>query len=200
MKPKVIGLYSPAPASGKTAAAERLSNMHGYTHVKFAGALKYMLFALYQYTTGADNSVVMEYLEGKHKNTPIEWAGGKSMRQLMQTLGTEWGRTYVDPDVWMNITQQRIMAIVAAGGNVVVDDMRFENEFRMISELPVPTALVRVTRPHVERTYAGLHASEGKLEGMPFTHHIINDTSLAKLNHLVTELVRDHTRTPEKPK
>ena len=199
MKPQVIGLYSPAPASGKTTAAARLQDMHGYTSVKFAGALKYMLFALYQYTTGVDGATVMEYIEGKHKTDPIEWAGGKSMRQLMQTLGTEWGRAQVDPEIWVEITKQRIMSIVASGGGAVVDDMRFENEFQMISELPVPTSLIRIERPSVEKEYAKTHGSEGLLEGLPFTHTIVNNVSLAKFNHLISDTLKVHISTPEKP-
>ena len=198
MKPQVIGLYSPAPACGKTAASQRLCDMHGYVPVKFAGALKYMLFMLYQYTTGADNSTTFEYLEGKHKNTPIEWAGGKSMRHMMQTLGTEWGRSQVDPELWVEITKKRIINLVAAGGSVVVDDMRFENEFQMISELPLVTSLVRIERPDVEKAYKGGHGSEGLLEGMPFGQTIVNEGSLKKFNHQITDLLL-HMCTPEKP-
>lgn len=54
---------------------------------------------------------------------------GKSPRQLLQTLGTEWGRATVSPDVWIRIAERRIASLAASGVAVVaVADVRFDNE------------------------------------------------------------------------
>lgn len=54
---------------------------------------------------------------------------GKTPRQLLQTLGTEWGRTLVREDVWLVMLERRLTQLAAAGvDTVVVADVRFENE------------------------------------------------------------------------
>ena len=63
-----------------------------------------------------------------NKEAPLVWLG-KSPRELMQTLGTEWGRGMVAQDLWLRIAEQRI---AAARGTVVFSDVRFDNEAEWI--------------------------------------------------------------------
>lgn len=66
------------------------------------------------------------------KERPIAWLG-KSPRQMLQTLGTEWGRGHVASDVWIRVCQRRIEAAAkAAIGPVVIADVRFANEAEWI--------------------------------------------------------------------
>lgn len=66
------------------------------------------------------------------KERPIAWLG-KSPRQMLQTLGTEWGRGQVAADVWIRICQRRIEAAAKeAIGPVVIADVRFANEAEWI--------------------------------------------------------------------
>lgn len=66
------------------------------------------------------------------KESPIDWLG-KSPRQLLQTLGTDWGRTLVASDVWLRIAQRRLDDLALDGCPVVViADVRFDNEAEMI--------------------------------------------------------------------
>lgn len=54
---------------------------------------------------------------------------GKSPRQLLQTLGTEWGRQTIRDDIWLVMLERRIERLAAEGVPVVaVADVRFENE------------------------------------------------------------------------
>lgn len=54
---------------------------------------------------------------------------GKTPRQLLQTLGTEWGRDLIRNDVWVAMLERRLAQFQAAGVEaVVVADVRFENE------------------------------------------------------------------------
>ena len=60
-------------------------------------------------------------------------AVGKSPRDLLRTLGTEWGREHVRADLWVWRARQRIQAAHRAGATVVaICDVRFENEVEFI--------------------------------------------------------------------
>lgn len=64
------------------------------------------------------------------KETPVEWIG-KSRRELMQTLGTEWGRNLVHPDIWVRALEQRLR-FAWDDDWVVIPDCRFRNEVEWI--------------------------------------------------------------------
>lgn len=64
----------------------------------------------------------------RSKESPLKWLG-KSPRELMQTLGTEWGRGMVAQDIWLRIAEQRIETY---GGTIVFSDVRFDNEAEWI--------------------------------------------------------------------
>ena len=57
----------------------------------------------------------------------------KSCRQMMQLLGTEWGRDLIHPDIWVIAARAQIERYGDA--DIVFDDVRFENEASMIREL-----------------------------------------------------------------
>jgi hypothetical protein len=66
------------------------------------------------------------------KEQPLEWLG-KSPRQMLQTLGTDWGRTLVASDIWLQIAERRCRAWAEAGAaTVVICDVRFPNEAEWI--------------------------------------------------------------------
>ena len=79
----------------------------------------------------------------------------RSVRHIMQMLGTEFGRNCIDPDLWVNLMQHRLLGNIAP--YIVFDDIRFENEAAMIRNLG---GLII----HVERAELGAktndHASE----------------------------------------
>jgi len=64
----------------------------------------------------------------RNKETPLKWLG-KSPRELMQTLGTEWGRGMVAQDIWLRLAKRRIETY---GGTIVFSDVRFDNEAEWI--------------------------------------------------------------------
>lgn len=66
------------------------------------------------------------------KERPIDWLG-KSPRQLLQTLGTEWGRKLVADDLWLRLAERRLNDLEADGFvAAVIADVRFDNEAEMI--------------------------------------------------------------------
>lgn len=111
--------------SGKTTAANILVHDFKFARRPFAYALKAMISAGF----GIPGAVLDGPREGKEQ--PLEIFGGKSIRYVMQTLGTEWGRELIDTDLWVRAWERG-----AAGlPRVVCDDARFPNEELAIRKL-----------------------------------------------------------------
>ena len=105
--------------AGKSYAASYLCSAHGFERVRFAGPLKAMMMAF---------GLTERQVDGDEKEMPCALLGGRTPRYAMQTLGTEWGRELIDPELWRRAWAHRVDAILAEGGRVVVDDCRFMNE------------------------------------------------------------------------
>lgn len=54
---------------------------------------------------------------------------GKTTRELMQTLGTDWGRGH-DKDFWLNVMKNKL----TYKDNVIISDVRFHNEAQFIRD------------------------------------------------------------------
>ena len=100
-----------------------------------------------------------------------------SVRHMLQTLGTEYGRHCIHPDLWVKAAQPKILSFLERGIDVVVDDVRFLNEAALIRKLGGEVWCVE--RPSAVRTTS--HASEGSLDGFHFDRRIVNDSSLFEL-------------------
>lgn len=153
---EIIGIVGQAGV-GKTTVADLLANA-GYKRVKMAAPLKAMLRAL---------GLTDRELEGDLKHEPCRLLGGKTPRHAMQTLGTEWGRELIDPDLWLTAWSEeavRVLAGTAAGA--VCDDMRFANEADMIRRLG--GTVVKVVGPRrsgmADAAYG--HQSETQIESI----------------------------------
>jgi hypothetical protein len=92
----------------------------------------------------------------------MEWLDGKTPRQLMQTLGTEWGRELVHDNLWVKLAQRRIEQHRAASTKpLVFDDCRFDNEAQLIRGLG--GIVVNLYRPEAvgatmsHKSEAGVH-------------------------------------------
>jgi hypothetical protein len=167
---ELIGLYSPAPQSGKTTVANALVASQGYCRVAFADPLKAMACQFLeclgyredqaQRLVHVDKAAIIPELD-------------VTARHLLQTLGTEWGRSCVAPDVWLKCWQ----AAARRHPRVVVDDVRFVNEAELIREMG--GQLWCIVRPGTADTTG--HASEGGLAGWQFDRVIHNTGTLREL-------------------
>ena len=128
----IVGLSGRA-GSGKSTAADVLVDA-GWSRVKFAAALKDMMRALYR-AAGLDDAEIERRIEGDLKETPCPLLCGKTPRHAMQTLGTDWGRNMIGPDLWIGLARSRIEGHMLDGRSVVADDVRFENEAATIRDL-----------------------------------------------------------------
>lgn len=175
---RLIALHGPA-GSGKSHAASILVEEFGFARMKFAGPLKTMLHTLLTYA-GVPERELTRYSEGDLKETPIDLLEGKTPRHLMVTLGTEWGRDLIGPDLWVNLAMQPILEHLAAGLSVVVDDCRFVNEAREIIKLGGAVAKIMPVWPEWtaqqerRRGREGWHVSEAGLHPMHVTHIVPN--------------------------
>lgn len=181
-RPALIGIYSPAPRSGKTTLAALLTE-HGYEVVSFAYTLKTMVRVLLTqlgYTSTDAQRLVFcdkeEILPELRTNT----------RHLLQTLGTEWGRQCVHPELWLLCWEAAVMKYHAAGVPVVCDDVRFFNEAELLRRLGGEMWLLR--RSGTQRTTS--HSSEGDLDSYPyFDRRIDNTGSIDDLRLMVDRIV-----------
>ena len=176
MRPVVIGLYSPVMGSGKSVVANYLINERGFALVKFAGPLKNMMRSLLR-DIGMDPEEIERRVEGDLKAEPIEALGNVTSRHLMQNLGSAWGREAIYQDFWSDIAIEQIGQHLDAGRSVVVDDMRFPNEYETIRAFDGGKC-VKLVRPSVPLVAT---ATEGQLEGHAFDHLIINDGTIEDL-------------------
>jgi hypothetical protein len=169
---RLIGITGPAGA-GKTLVA---SMVPGALVMQFADPLYAMLAVI----TGLPENVLRHPAV---KSRPIEWLG-KTSRELLQTLGTEWGRETVARDIWVHIGMDRAQAAFDAGiPTIVFADVRFENEAQEIRRRG--GAIWHVARPGVGRDG---HSSEAGIEIAPGDSVIENSSTPAALRELVERL------------
>ena len=143
--PRVIGITGKR-RSGKTTLAELLATAHGWKHDSFAGPLRAFVANIL--------GISLAELE-EVKEQPIDWLGGQTPRFLMQTVGTEWGRRMIHPDLWIKSALRRS----AAHDSVVLSDVRFPNEAQLIHD--AGGVILRVHR--AGELGVGDHASETPL-------------------------------------
>jgi dephospho-CoA kinase len=170
----VIGVVGIA-GSGKTLVSKHLVNKHRFTRLRFAGPLKEML--------KAGLGLTDEHIDGSLKQEPLPELGGVTPRHLMQTLGTEWGRRLVHPELWTN----RLRSLIEQhdDGVFVVDDVRFANEAACIRS--VGGSLWRVVRPGLA---LGSHISERAQTAIEEDVLINNALDIASLLRSVDALVQ----------
>lgn len=174
-QPPLIALYSSAPQSGKSTVAGVLE-ASGYRTFKFASALKDMIRSLFR-SSGMGEMDIEEHLEGSLKEAPLRQFGGLSSRQLMQTLGTDWGRQKVSNSLWIDLLAMRVTSALQQGYRVVVDDMRFPNEYFMLKSLGAK--MLHVKRP--SKAKACGHPSEGLLDDYQFDNVLVNNLDVSHL-------------------
>lgn len=122
--PKLIGLVGKA-GSGKSTVAEFLEEEYRFEGFSFSTPIKDMLDAL---GVPARNLFTSE-----GKAEPLSILSGRTARHAMQTLGTEWGRDQMHKDFWTNIMKIKVDYAFLNGFDVVIDDVRFQNEVEFVN-------------------------------------------------------------------
>lgn len=182
---RLIALHSSVPQSGKSTVASILFQNHAFYTVPLALPIKRMVktflkeagleladtlgFDIDQYKTHTLSELLPEY---RQCNVTV--------RRLMQTLGTEWGREHVHPDIWIQMWAQCAKRYMDRGVGVCVDDLRFANEALTIRNMG--GEIWKVIRPEhqVDDTVLN-HASEYGLDEKIFDRVIVNDGTIEDL-------------------
>lgn len=137
-----IVAFSGWAGSGKSTCAELVQIEYGYSRLSFATPVKELALA-------------------------CGWNGEKddAGRKFLQNLGVG-ARQVLGPDVWVNAA----LCSMRRNRRYVIDDCRFVNECRMVTEMG--GVIVRVNRPGV--VPARSHLSETQLDSYPFDFVIDN--------------------------
>ncbi len=142
----IVG-FSGLAGAGKSTAAAILA-ARGFARVSFADPLKRMLAAL-----DLDPAP-----PGVHprawRETPRALLCGRTERQALQALGTEWGRVCIGADVWVRLWARES----AKWPDVVADDVRFENEAAAIRQ--AGGVVIRIDREGAGSSSGAGHVSE----------------------------------------
>jgi hypothetical protein len=122
----------------------------------------------------------------KHKEDPVPGFGNKSPRQMLQWLGTEWGRNLIDENIWVTLGKQKF---ILRGPGMVIADVRFENEANWIRYMG--GIMIHVKRPDVAPV--ARHASEGGIMIDPRDALLTNDGTLADLQDRLFAILGEET-------
>lgn len=164
---KIIGLAGHI-GSGKTAAAAMVPGAHA---LQWADPLYAGLAAMLQ---------IPEHIlrDRANRERPIQVAGLDLVsRQLARTLGTEWGRELVHPDIWVRLAVARMARLAAAGQRVfAVCGTRFLNELATVRAHG--GEVWWIDRPGTEQ---GPHASDRVIVREHCDRAITNDGTLDQL-------------------
>lgn len=184
MKQILIGLHGLA-RTGKDTAANYLAHHYAFMAYAFAMPLKTALQLMF--------SLTEEQLNGALKEVPLANIG-KSPRELMQLLGTEWGRHLVHNDLWLLLARQQIDNVLSMNNEwiqgFVISDVRFENEAKWLRDqggvvvhLQRPDAVA--VNPHVSEAGVAVHDNDFVIHNDADLHHLYT-----QLDHLMVILTR----------
>jgi hypothetical protein len=115
---------------------------------------------------------------------------GKSPREMAQTLGTEWRRQMVHPDIWLMLAERRYTFCCEREdiSGLAITDIRFDNEAKWVKSQGGIIWDVRRDVPGVKT-----HVSEQGVADCYIDYVIDNNGSLEAL----TDTVESQLRTIE---
>lgn len=185
-RPRVIAFYSHLPLCGKTSAAVLVQELgHNWALRSFATPIKRMVMGLLG-GTGTHSAYAYEMVYGPSKDKPIPTLYGLTSRDLQRSLGTGWGRNMVSKQIWVDAMRSQMLTdIYRDGSNVVIDDLRFPEEYKLLEQFG--TTFVRIHREGI--TVGKDPATDGLLDGYAFDEVIGNTGTIKQLEEQVLRLL-----------
>jgi hypothetical protein len=179
---KLVGLVGHI-GSGKSTVAQRLTTTHGYKEYSFAQPLKKACQALFSFT---DDQVYGDY---KIKETPDHRWFNVSPRQVLQFVGTDLLREQMDrlmPGIGKDIfIHAFINAYQGMTTNVVISDVRFDNEVKAIKDLG--GIIIKIERDGIQKHSD--HTSEALVDVIEPDYVLANDGTLEELHAKIDALI-----------
>lgn len=178
---KIIGIAG-GKGVGKDTVANILCTRYGFTRMAFGDPIKEALASIFQ----VDKSF---FNDEKVKEVPSALLCGWSPRYLMQTLGTEWGRALVSPDLWVDLLVSRIEAqsYKFKGAGVVIPDVRFPSEVQGLRV--IGGKIWKVERKHTPYSIGDNHASENSMSDVWYDKVIDNNSGMDSLAARIGDLL-----------
>lgn len=183
---KLIGLAGPA-GCGKDTVAQILCDTQEFRRISLADPIRQGIFTML--------GIPEEHLTDRElKELPMAELCGKSPRQAMQTLGTEWGRNLIDQHIWLKVAERKMEYIsrLAETGNayisgIVISDIRFPGEAKWLREQG--GSIWHIRRPNNPNATKAAHESEIPLIPEEGDSFIINDGDMDSLFHEVLSIL-----------
>jgi hypothetical protein len=181
MKPVLIALYSSDMRSGKSTVASMLTErLFGMTQSFAAPFYDFIIQIAAPFLPGGEQEV-RAWLSDERKDKALIPGLGVTLRSMLQTIGTNWGRQCVHSELWTMLAEQKALKALKSY-SVIYDDMRFPNEFEMVKRNG--GYCVRVSRPG-EGSRGDTSIGEGLLDSHNFDAYITNDGTLEDLKRFV---------------
>ncbi|MEM9783366.1 MAG: hypothetical protein AAF899_12940 [Pseudomonadota bacterium] len=152
----VLGLTGPAGSGKSTVAAAVLEGLPWPGVRLHVAAPVHAMLATLLKAAGMGVREIAERVHGAQKNAPCDALQGRSPRQAMQWLGTEWGRELVGDRLWLDLWRRRAAREIRGGRLVINESVRFDNEAAVVRSLG--GVVVRLTGRRAEGVPA--HDSE----------------------------------------
>ena len=173
----MIGLWSPAPQSGKSTAAEALGDASPrVSAVGFADPLRELIYT-FLWSQGISCDRVRRYLHDGSAKEEIIPEVGKSFVQLAIALGTTFGRDFIGEDCWVAPWRRGTRQLLNSEAIVVTDDMRFPNEAEAVRA--AGGILIGIVRPgatvSTQRAAAEGHLTESDMDAVIYNEGSIED-------------------------
>jgi len=193
----MIVAFSGKRGSGKSEATLALVQGLGFVPFALANPLKLFVFKiLIAFDVSSERARRYLYGSSEAREEVIPEIG-RSAREMLQKLGTDWGRECVHPDVWvrMLLAQSRVSFASGIGfalaGDIIVTDLRFPNELRAFRS--AGALVIRLRRAGRASSAHDGHASETALDDAPddaFSAVIDNEGTIQELHERVLAFVR----------
>ena len=117
-------------------------------------------------------------------------AAGKTVRELLQTLGTDWGRELVNNNVWVNIMEDYLSMRLAEGNltpdYVIFTDVRFDNEAALVKKLG--GTVIEIRNDNAPK--GDKHASEAGVTPSLIDYVLHNNGSMSKYRSAIHRLMK----------
>lgn len=212
-KPIVIALTGKARSGKDTAASIMSALIDAYNNQQHIGFTETYVLGLESFAAPIKSMIAMmldffgvgsiqqpetlqPYIEGDKKEEIIPYID-KSARELMQTLGTDWGRDKVKPLLWVDSMTARLSNYDTvgdmgyAGAVILVTDCRFNNEAEALKQRHGAHIIQMVRTNAPESVGDPDHPSEAGVSPDLIDHTIINNGTTRELVTTVHDLLQD---------
>ena len=189
----IIGLCG-AQGSGKDTVANILITEYGFVKLTFASTLKDVVAILFSWPR--------DLLEGLTEESRLWretvddfWSAKLSIssftpRKALQMIGTDLFRIHFNNDIWINIIENKIGAMLKnnPNTNIVISDCRFANEFTLIKQFP-DSHIIMILREKNNSINKLYHSSETEWVNYNFDAILQNDNSIDDLKFNLKSLL-----------